>query len=83
MIDDDDALEVVSVRPAVYFLPQVFFRFRSNLVWVMGRPRPVCVPVWPWPDPRSRSRSRSFWTCESCTFLGLSSPPLSRGAQKW
>jgi len=39
--------------------------------------------VWPRPDPRSRSRSRSFWSSENCTFLGLSPPPFSRGAQNW
>ena len=43
----------------------------------------ICTPVWPRPDLRSRSRSRSFRSCEKCTFLGLSSPPFLRGAQKW
>ena len=40
----------------------------------------LCVLIWPWPDPRSRSTSRSIWTS---TFLGLSPPTPSRGAQNW
>jgi len=43
----------------------------------------ICAPTWPRPDLRSMSRSRSFWSCEKCTFLGLSHPPFSRGAQNW
>jgi len=40
----------------------------------------IYTTVWPRPD--LRSRSRSFWSCENCTFLGLS-PPLCHGAQNW
>jgi len=39
--------------------------------------------MWPRPDPRSMSRSRSLWSCKNCTFLGLSPPSFSHGAQKW
>ena len=36
-----------------------------------------------WPRPDLRSRWGSFWSSESCTFLGLYPPPFSRGAQNW
>jgi len=39
----------------------------------------LCLLTWPWLDPRSRSRS--LWSCENCSFLGLSPPPLLHGAQ--
>jgi len=52
-----------------------------DLIWCVGRPRPICAPVWPRPD--LRSRSRSFRSCKNCTFLGLSLLPLWCAAHNW
>jgi len=43
----------------------------------------ICAPVCLWPDPKSRSRLLSFWSSENCTILGLSPPPIWRGAENW
>jgi len=63
----------VSVRPST----KSFSDF--DQIWCVGRPRldmPIRVT-----STRSKSRSRSFRSCKNCTFLGLSPPPFSCGAQ--
>jgi len=76
----DLVLEVMSVRLSVR--PQKVFLISLEFgVWVvLDR---LCLPVWPQPDLRSRWRSWSFWSCENCTFLGLSPPLFWRVAQNW
>ena len=53
-------------------------------------PSPIFVPFPLWPNGwmhqvatwyGGRPRSRSFQSCEKCTFLGLSPPPVLHGAQ--
>ena len=55
-----------------------------------GAPSPIFGPFSLWPSGwrhqdatryGGRPRSRSFRSCEKCTFLGLSPPPVLRGAQ--
>jgi len=46
----------------------------------------LCMLPWPWPDPRSSQGHGPFelpTIAHNYTFLGLSPPPLSRGAKNW
>jgi len=54
-----------------------------TLIWYTADLNRLWVTVWPRPDLRSSSRSRSFRSCKNWTLLGLSPPPLWRGAQNW
>jgi len=60
------------------------FFFDFDLIWCMGRPRPdMRTSVRAFDQIQVKTKSRSLWISENRTFLDLSPPPFSHGAQNW